>query len=222
MKICILIPAHNESRTIGSLVLELKNRKLDVLVIDDGSTDRSGDIAEEAGAKVIRNEPKGGKGYSLKKGFNYALSNGYEGVIMMDGDGQHHVDDIENFILMARKQPVCVINGNRMANAKGMPLVRYLTNRFMSFLVSSVCGQNIADTQCGYRYAHAKILKDFNFISDDFEIETEMLMKAAKKKYKIFSVPIRTIYEDEKSKIHPVKDTVRFIRYFTKEIFSSK
>ena len=90
----------------------------------------------------------------------------------------------------------------------------------MSSLISFACRNSIADTQCGYRYINCDILKQIQFSSDDFEIETEILMKAAKKGYPIYSVPIKTIYRDEKSKIHPFKDTIRFVNYFIKEIFS--
>lgn len=220
MKICILIPVYNESRTIGSLVQKLREKRLDVLVIDDGSNDNSALLAQSQGAKVIRHEKNKGKGESLKEGFAYALEKGYEGVLTMDGDGQHDVADIKNFLDEVKKNPVSVITGNRMTDPYGMPKVRYLTNRFMSRLISLACGQNVPDTQCGYKYIGCEVLKNIHLTSGDFEIETEILMKASKKKYKIVSVPIQTIYRDEESKINPFKDTLRFIVYFVRELCS--
>ena len=218
MKVCVIIPVHNEANTIGPLVTSLKRKNLDVVVIDDGSTDSSGLIAERQGARIFSNEGKQGKGYSLKEGFQHALSENYEGTIAMDGDGQHNPDDIEQFLNLAQKFPVSVINGNRMHDHARMPWVRYLTNRFMSLLISLTCRQYIPDTQCGFRYISCKILKEIHLASNDFEIETEILMKAAKKGFRIYSVPVKTIYRNEKSKISPLKDTLRFFGYFFKEV----
>ncbi len=219
MKFCILIPAHNEAQTIGSLVEVLKEQGQDVIVIDDGSRDNSGEIAKNKGAFVIQNKEKRGKGASLQRGFDYALNGGYAGVLTMDGDGQHDPSDVENFFERARKNQEQIVAGNRMCNHKGMPLVRYLTNRFMSFLISLACRQSIADTQCGYRYISCAILRKIRLTCRDFEIETEILMKASKKGFLITSVPVKTIYCNEKSKINPFKDTVRFFVYFMREIF---
>ena len=221
MKICILIPVYNEKETIGGVVDLLIKKKQDVVVVDDGSTDNSGKIAEDKGAEVLRNDKKQGKGYSLRRGFDHVVAKGYDGVITMDGDGQHEVNDISKFIDGANNDSKCVISGNRMEDYRGMPFLRYLTNRFMSKLISLVCKQAISDTQCGFRYISCDILKNLCLSSKDFEIETEILIKSSKKGYKILSVPIKTIYCNEVSKINPIKETIRFIIYFIKEVFSS-
>ena len=219
MKICILIPVLNESKSIGSIIEILKAQGFDIVVVDDGSTDGSGGIASQKGAVVLRNEHRQGKGASLQKGFDYIASRHYEGVITMDGDGQHDIADIGKFVEMAVRYKTCVITGDRMTSAKGMPLVRYLTNRFMSVLISWACRQSIPDTQCGYRYISCDILRQIHFYSQAYEIETEILMKSSKKGFKIYSVPVKTIYRGEKSHINPLRDTFRFIIYFVKEIF---
>jgi len=198
----------------------LVKKKQAVIVIDDGSADRSGKIAKDKGAVVILNENKSGKGYSLRKGFEYAIKEGFDGVITIDGDGQHDVDDFEKFIDFARDNKDIVVNGNRMTDSKGMPFIRRLTNKFMSVLISMACKQSIPDTQCGYRYIGSGVLNRLSLSSNQFEIETEILMKAAKNGFKIYSVPIRTIYRNEVSKINPLKDTIRFFVYFLGEIFS--
>ncbi len=220
MNICVIIPVHNEANTIGSLVESLKQKNLDTVVIDDGSCDLSGMIARQKGADVIFHEGKKGKGSSLKEGFQYALEKNYEAVIAMDGDGQHDPGDIEQFLNLAQQFPVSVINGSRMRDHQKMPWVRYLTNKFMSLLISLSCRQSIPDTQCGFRYISCGILKEIQLTSNEFEIETEILMKAAKKGFRIYSVPIKTIYRNEKSKIAPFKDTLRFFGYFFRELLS--
>jgi glycosyltransferase involved in cell wall biosynthesis len=220
LKVCVLIPVHNESKNIGRVIKDVLLLGIDVIVIDDGSMDESGRIAREAGATVFRNEVKSGKGYSLRRGFEYLLQNGYDGVITMDGDGQHDVGDLNEFLHMAQVHNG-VVTGNRMANSKGMPWLRLLTNRFMSGLISLACRQNVPDTQCGYRYISVEVLKKIQLKCNGFEIETEIIMKAAKKEFITLSVPIKTIYQGEKSHIHPIRDTVRFFVYFFKEAFSS-
>ena len=222
MKICVVIPAYNEAKTIGPLVESIKKKGLDVFVIDDGSKDNCGVIAKSKGADVLRLDPNQGKGNALKCGFKYALEKGYDGVIMMDSDGQHDVEDLDHFIAYSKEFPLSVITGNRMTNTKEMPRVRYLTNRFMSSLISLACRNSIADTQCGYRDISCDVLKNLHLTCADFEIETEILMKCSKKNFKVYSVSVKTIYQDEKSHINPLKDTIRFFVYFLKEIFSSK
>lgn len=218
MKICIVIPVHNEAKKIGEIVREIKLRGLDVVVIDDGSTDSSKDIAQQAGAVVISHAKKEGKGVSLRDGFNFAVGRGFDGVIAMDGDGQHSVDDINIFLEKAKEYPDSVIGGNRMPDHKAMPFIRRWVNRFMSFVISSMCHQPIPDSQCGFRYVGAGVLRAIDLTSTEFEIETEVLIKSARKGFKIYAVPIQTIYRDERSKINPFADTIRFFRYIIKEL----
>ena len=222
MKIAVVIPAHNEEAAIGPLVEAVRALGHDCIVIDDGSQDGSGDMAREQGAVVIRNEEKKGKGKSLQRGFEYVMKQDFDCVLVMDGDGQHDVEDVDQFIQKAREHSPCVVTGSRMQNHKGMPLLRLCTNRFMSLLISAVCRQNIPDTQCGFRLISLDVLKELRLTSSDFEIETEVLIKASKKGFKIFSVPIKTIYRNELSKINPLKDTIRFFKYLIKEILSLK
>ncbi len=220
MKICILIPCHNEAKAIGPLLSKLKVFGLDVVVVDDGSGDGTGDIARGQGAFVVAIPKRGGKGNAMQKGFDHIVSKGYDALIVMDGDGQHSVEDVPAFIDRYKATQASVINGNRMANNKNMPFVRRVTNRFMSWMVSCVCGQGVPDSQCGFRLISCAVLRAIKLTSTNFEIETEILIKASKKGFKIDSVPIQTIYEDEQSKIHPVKDTVRFFKYLMRELSS--
>ena len=134
MKVCVIIPAYNEEASVSAVIRELKRLSLDVLLIDDGSADRTLSRAREAGAVVLRNEDNRGKGASLVKGFAYALDNGYDAVITMDADGQHLTGDIP-VLLDAAADPACaLVVGNRMHEPRNMPLLRVFTNRFMSWL----------------------------------------------------------------------------------------
>ena len=222
MKWCIVIPVYNEAERLGDLMTSLKQKNYDIVVIDDGSRDSSGLIAKEKGAFVITHKKKSGKGLSLRDGFDYAVKQNYDGVITMDGDGQHDVGDIDKFINKARENQDCVITGSRMENYRGMPFIRFLVNKTMSIMISFVCKQKIPDTQCGFRFIGTTVLKKISLSSSDFEIESEVLIKASKKGFKIYSVPIKTIYNNECSKINPFIDTIRFFVYLIRETWNSK
>jgi len=218
MSIAIVIPAYNEAQTIGSLVKSVRTLGYDCIVVDDGSKDKTEILALEAGAIVLMTGGKSGKGNALKLGFDHVTKKGYEALIAMDGDGQHAPSDIAAFVSLYQKTGVDIVTGNRMQNPKGMPLVRLATNHFMSWLISFFCHQHISDTQCGFRLLKLKVLDVIKLKSSNFEIETEMLIKASKKGFKIASVGIQTIYRDEVSKINPMKDTVRFMAYLWREV----
>lgn len=220
MKVCILIPILNEAKTIGDIVKRLKEKKFPVVVVDDGSTDGSGALAAESGAVVLSNATNQGKGFSLQKGFQYVLDRGYDGVITMDGDGQHAISDLDNFLASPQLKTNTIINGNRMANSKDMPFVRLCTNRLMSTLISAVCRQKVQDTQCGFRFIGKDVLKTIKLTSGCYEIESEILIKSAKRGFSIYSVPVQTIYQGETSHIRPIRDTIRFFKYLIKEIYS--
>ncbi len=212
MKICVLICAYNEAEKISNVVTEVRGKGLDVIVVDDGSMDDTAKKATESGAVVIRHGKNLGKGAALKEGFRYVLNvPEYEAVITMDGDGQHHPGDIDSFIARYRESSPGIIVGTRMGQTRNMPLVRYLTNKFMSALLSMTAGQRIPDTQCGFRLISRKVLQGIRLTTSNYELESEILIKAARKGFNIDSVDVETIYTGEQSSIHPVKDGLRFI-----------
>ena len=216
MKIGVLIPAYNESGRISELVKTISSIGLSPTVVDDGSSDTTAEEAKANGAKVIRHEQNQGKGASLKTGFEYMLTEGYDAVLIMDGDGQHSSDDIRKFIDLANKHQEIIIVGNRMNDTKNMPLDRKLTNMFMSFIMSLICRQKIPDSQCGFRLIKKELLKNMNIKSLRFEVESEILIKASRLGTKIVSIPIETVYGKEASQINPFWDTCRFIIFLFK------
>lgn len=213
MRTCVIIPTYNESKEIGGIIKQITALGLEPIIIDDGSVDQTASIAALAGAQVLRNAVNSGKGASLIKGYNYALTKGFDAVISMDGDGQHSYSDIEIFIKKAEDPNVSVIVGNRMALPGEMPFIRILTNRIMSGFLSLVTRQNIPDTQCGFRLLKKEVLKGINLSTSKYETESEILIQAARRGFKIESVAVKSIYSGQKSQIHPVIDTLRFIRF---------
>ncbi|MFH1900644.1 MAG: glycosyltransferase family 2 protein [Candidatus Omnitrophota bacterium] len=214
MKVWIVIPACNEGETLKQLLRELKKRGSSTLVIDDGSKDNTLEIAKKEADAIIRNETNLGKGGALKKGIAYLLeNNNFEYIITMDGDGQHSPLDLENFLDEAQKGEYFIV-GNRMGNHLGMSRIRVITNKFMSWFISKIVGQKIPDTQCGFRLIKKEVLERIRIKTNKFEVESEIIIKAAKAGFLIRSIPIRSIYsKHQRSKIHPLADTLRFIKF---------
>ncbi|MBN1872007.1 MAG: glycosyltransferase family 2 protein [Candidatus Omnitrophica bacterium] len=221
MKISVLIPAYNEASQIGLLINELRQMNITPIVVDDGSFDDTGKEAEKNGAKIIKHRKNMGKGASLKTGFEYILDEEreFDAILIMDGDGQHSPGDIHKFTKLAEKEENSFIIGNRMNNVRNMPLSRKLTNKFMSLIISGLCGQNIPDTQCGFRLLKKDLVKKINIEFSRFEVESELLIKASRLGSRILSVPIQTLYGQESSQINPFQDTIRFISFLVKYIF---
>jgi glycosyltransferase involved in cell wall biosynthesis len=213
MKTCVLIPSYNEAKNIGVITRELNRLGLTAYVVDDGSTDKTADIAAGQGAVVIAHGKNKGKGASLIEGFNRILKEDFDAVLIMDGDGQHATDDVDNFFKKMAATGADIIIGNRMTDTASMPALRKITNRIMSRIISNMCGQDIPDTQCGFKLIKRNVLESIKFEFSNFEIESEILLKAARKGFKIESVPVKTVYQDETSKIKPIFDTVRFLSF---------
>jgi len=221
-KICVVMPAHNEAGNLADLIRRIKMQHLGLILVDDGSVDATSEIARIAGAIVLRNEKNLGKGSSLVNGFRLALTEGYTAIITMDADGQHLPEDIPKLIQKARDSEADVVVGNRMAEPKGMPQTRIATNKFMSWLISKVAGVRVLDTQCGFRFIRRCVLEKIKLNTCRYETESELLIKAARFNFKIESTPVRSVYRKEKSKINPLIDTLRFIRFIIRQTWTTR
>ena len=212
-KIAALIPAYNEEKHVADVVRETRQKLDDVLVVDDGSGDETASRARDAGAEVIVHQQNRGKGETIKTGLHHWLDRNFDFVIILDADGQHRPEEIDRFVTAALSadEPRLIL-GNRMDDISAMPRLRRIVNRWMSDRISSLCGQKIPDTQCGFRMLHRQLIPELLGGSARFDYETEMLILASRKGFRIDSVPISTIYSDEVSSIHPVRDTLRFFK----------
>ncbi len=208
----VLIPAFNEEAAVGAVVKGALKHAGRVLVVDDGSSDRTGETAAAAGAEVIRHPVNRGKGGALRTGLRALAERGSDPVIVIDGDGQHDPGEIPDFLTEARRSGAGIVVGNRMTAAASMPRVRYWTNRVMSAVISRLTGVEIPDSQCGYRLITAGVIKQLSFSTSNYDTESEMLIEAARKGVGISSVPVRSIYSGQASRIRPGRDTVRFLR----------
>ncbi|MGB8356856.1 MAG: glycosyltransferase family 2 protein, partial [Chthoniobacteraceae bacterium] len=183
-----------------------------VVILDDGSPDATAAKAREAGAEVIVHEVNRGKGAAIKTGLKALTDRGFQYIQILDGDGQHLPEEIPRFLDEANHSQSHIILGNRMSDVEEMPFVRKMTNRFMSWQISHVCRQIIPDSQCGFRMIHRDLAPSLFCETDAFDYETEMLLIAARAGFKISAVPVSTVYGEEKSKIRPIRDTIRFYK----------
>lgn len=222
MNVFIVIPTYNEAKTIGPIVRELRLKDYRVVIVDDGSHDHTIIDANKFGAELVVHPKNVGKGRCIREGLEYSLENGCDVVITMDGDGQHDLKEIENFIKEHRQRGADIVLGNRMHNPKGMPCIRRCTNIFMSFVLSIILGQRIEDSQCGYRLLSRRAIEKMILMTTKYEIESEMLLEAKRHNLSISSVRIDSIYQGESSQINPFFDTGRFIKLIIYESFRRK
>jgi len=209
-KPCVVIPAYREQRMIHNVVERVRKYVQPVIVVDDGSPDRTAAEAADAGAVVVRHTLNMGKGVALNTGFNYARQNRFDYLITLDADGQHDPADIPRFIEAYERTGIPVLIGNRMGALSNMPQVRKWTNRYMSWLLSRAMNQYVPDTQCGFRLYRCDVLPFIEAQSARFAAESEILLHIASRGIRMDAVPIAVIYNEEISKISPIHDTFRF------------
>jgi glycosyltransferase involved in cell wall biosynthesis len=185
-----------------------------VIVIDDGSSDDTGERARNAGAIVIRHDVARGKGVALQAGWHRAQECGFQWALALDGDGQHSAEDIPSFLSAAERTGAELVIGNRMSHCEGMPWLRRQVNRWMSKRISGLTGLRLPDSQCGFRLMNLEACSKVSISAARFEIESDVLLAFASQGYSIEFVPIQVIYKSEKTKIHPFRDTVRWFRWW--------
>jgi len=209
--IVALIPAFNEAPRISPVVRGALEH-LPVLVIDDGSTDGTADIARTAGAPVIAQRPNQGKGAALRTGFRRALADGAEAIVTLDADGQHDPREIPRFLEAgAADPPPDLVIGGR--NFRAMPPVRRLSNELGRRAFSWAVGRDIPDNQSGFRLVSAR-LAAATLASDEpgFAFEVEQITTCIRLGGEIAWVPIRTIYAGAPSHVEPLAHLREFIR----------
>ena len=220
-KLLIIIPAYNASSTIPSLIEQISPfiERENILVVDDGSKDDTFAVVERSEVRILRHKRNKGKGEALLTGFRYALDNGYDAVVTMDADLQHDPQFIPDFLEIFRKNSPDIIIGTRTIELKTMPFSRWLTNNLTSIIVSVLGGTKVRDSQSGYRLISAKVLNKIRLVTKKYDLESELLIKAGRVKFKIDSVFISTLYPGSRSFINPLVDTKRFIKLMWRSLW---
>ena len=218
--IVAIVPGYNEAPRIGAVIGEARQH-LPVIVVDDGSSDGTADVAREAGATVVEQRPNQGKGAALRAGFRRAIDDGATAILTLDADGQHDPREIPRFLEAgAADPPPDLVIGSR--NFRAMPPVRRLSNELGRIAFSWAVGRPIPDNQSGYRLVSRR-LAEATLASDEhgFAFEVEQITTCIRMGGSIAWVPIRTIYAGEPSHIRPIahlREFVRIVREARREV----
>jgi len=208
MKVVAIIPALNAERTIARVVAEARRQIEPVVVVDDGSSDATGEVARAVGAIVLRHDVNRGKGGALKTGFSWALEQGYDAVITLDADGQHLASEIPKFLEM---EDADLVIGGRAHLFEHMLPRRRNANRFSAWCISMCSGVPITDSQSGFRRYSGRLLRALKLHTDGFDLESEIIVLAGRRGLKIITIPIDLGFVDGISTSHfrPLVDTLR-------------
>ena len=206
MKIAAILAAHDEADHIGPVLEGLKAFHLHrVLVVDDGSTDATGAVAQAAGAEVLRLTPGlgGGKGQAMRAGIAHLQSDAFDYYLFLDADGQHDPTDLQRFLdhLTAHPEADFLI-GSRYQDRAKIPAKRWRTNALGSWTLGRIAGVVWEDSQSGFRLIRRKVVDRLRLSSTGFAIEMEMAMKAADWKLNWVHIPIQAIYRPGPHRSH--------------------
>jgi len=211
--IAAVIPAYNAEPSIGDVVRRTLQQVSTVLVVDDGSVDGTAEQARMDGAEVVSHPVNRGKGAALRLAFGHLFSKGYESVVTLDADGQHLPEEIGKLVACWSEGPDLVL-GSRDHLFEEMSGVRKASNGISSRLISIAVGQRVLDVQTGFRIYRRKLIEDVGFPEDRFEAESAVVVRAARRGFRLASVPIVLGFADGRCTSHyrPVIDSLRIAR----------
>ena len=203
-----IIPAYNEQIAIGSMILNTKQYVDRVVVVDDGSSDKTVEISKLAGAEVISHPTNMGKGVALKTGFNAAKDSDI--IVTLDGDGQHHTSDIPKILKPIIDGEADIVNGSRYLNGneENTPIYRRVGQTVLDKATNFNARSDLTDSQSGFRAFAKRTLPFFRFDQTGYGIESEMLIEASNAGLRIKEVEIGVRYDVDSSKLNPVSHGV--------------
>nr|WP_225562097.1 glycosyltransferase family 2 protein [Rhodanobacter sp. DHB23] len=213
---CVLIPCLDEEAAIRGVVESVLALGVHVIVVDDGSTDRTPEILATLPVTLLRHDSRRGKGQALRDGFREALRQGYEAVLTMDGDGQHLASDIPRIVAAAAAHPGELVIAARLLDKAQQPQGRRRANAVADWGISWGCGQPVADTQSGQRWYPRAALDLLDLPAQDFVFEAAILIAASRElRMGVVSVPIASRYPPDArpSHLRPVLDVTRITLY---------
>ncbi len=193
-KVFIVVPAYNEAKHIHQVIEKIKKNYKNIIVVDDGSSDKTFEIAQKSGVLGLKHIINLGKGAALKTGCDYSVRNGADIIVVMDSDGQHLPEDIPKFLKALKGKDI--VFGSRELNKK-MPFVLKFGNWFIQKVNNLLTGVKVRDTQSGFRAFTSKAYRKIRWESTQYSVESEMIMNVGKRKLKYAEIEIKTIYQDD-------------------------
>ncbi|MDL2251998.1 glycosyltransferase family 2 protein [Odoribacter sp. OttesenSCG-928-J03] len=214
MGICVIIPTYNNQKTVIGVVEEVMRYTRNIIVVNDGSTDQTRQLLNDSALPVtcVHYEKNKGKGHALKIGFLKALDLGYTYAITIDSDGQHFPEDLPLFVEAIKEYPQALIVGSRNLNSENMPGKNTFANKFSNFWFYIQTGQNLKDTQTGYRLYPLKKLRGLNLLTSRYEAELELLVFASWHGVKLHPIFIQVYYPPKGERVSHFRPTADFLR----------
>ena len=211
--IAVLIPTYNNASSLGQVLKDVLSYTQHVIVVNDGSTDTTTEILDQfPTVQRVAYTPNRGKGIALRRGFKYALQQGYEYVITIDADGQHFASDLQVFLDKLQTEKNAILIGARNLHQENMPGKNSFANKFSNFWFYVETGMKAADTQSGYRLYPLNLISPIPFWCTRYEFEVEVLVRSAWRGIKIDWVPVQVYYppaEERVSHFRPFQDFSR-------------
>lgn len=197
-RIVVIIPAYNEERFIGSVILKVQQYPVTIIVVDDGSSDNTAKIAEAAGAQVFRHPNNRGKAEALNTGIKEACALNPDAIVMLDGDGQHLPEELEKLVTpIVRGEADIVVGSRYLENSTNVSRHRLLGHRFFNALTGFTSKIKLTDSQSGYRAFSPRIFNNGLFQSSGFTVESEMQFIAREHGLRVVEVPVTIFYTDK-------------------------
>jgi len=200
-KIVAAIPCFNEERFIGSVVIKTRKYVDRVIVIDDGSTDATAEVAEAAGAQVIRHKKNQGKGVAIRSAFEWAKEVGCRALVLLDGDGQHEPADIPTLLRPVLEGEADMVVGSRfLTRSSNIPRYRRIGQHLLTLVTNLGSRVRLSDSQSGFRAFSCKAINDMSFAEGGLSVESEMQFSVSRSGLKVAEVPIGVSYVDKEKR----------------------
>jgi len=219
MNWCVVIPTFNNGKTLEKVVNDVLKVTTDVIVVNDGSTDHTAEILKKfPQINTITYARNRGKGYALKQGFIHGFSRGFSYAITLDADAQHKATDIQAFVEGITEYPGALIVGSRTLPQEKLRKGSGFANKFSNFWFRFIAGNNLPDTQSGFRLYPLLPLNPVRFYSNKYEFELEVLIRASWRGVPVTSIPIDVYYPDKSERVshfRPLRDFIRISILYT-------
>lgn len=211
--LCVVIPTYNNVGTIRDVVVAVEDYCADIIVVNDGSTDGTGEVLRKLpGIAVINSTPNRGKGHALKAGFRKALELGFTYAVTMDADGQHYASELPHFLAANQAHPRSLIIGSRNLKGKDRPGKSKFANEFSNFWFMVQTFHRLDDTQTGFRLYPLKRMGFFRHITARYEAELELLVFASWNGVPIVPIPIEVYYPPRNERVSHFRPVADFMR----------